>query len=91
MINSLGAVKLVLLKKTRRCEVLLETKACERGKPQVLSRPKVWRPILVKLVATLERGGSMSLVTGIRVKCGNANKYKEFGKSERDREERLGR
>ena len=33
----------------------------------------------------------MSLVTGIRVKCGNANKYKEFGKSERDREERLGR
>ena len=37
------------------------------------------------------KAGRMSLVTGIRVKCGNANKYKEFGKSERDREERLGR
>ena len=36
-------------------------------------------------------GERMSLVTGIRVKCGSANKYKEFGKTERDREERLGR
>ena len=36
-------------------------------------------------------GEKMSLVTGIRVKCGSANKYKEFGKTERDREERLGR
>ena len=50
------------------------------------SRPKVWSNSSRRLKA-----GRMSLVTGIRVKCGNANKYKEFGKSERDREERLGR
>merc|ERR1712012_623521 len=42
--------------------------------------------------ATIGRfsGERMCLVTGIRVKCGSANKYKEFGKTERHREERLG-
>ena len=84
-------------KKTRRSKYLLEAKVSKRGKAGWEPFPGhkgvadalsswCWWPHLKDFFVV-----RMSLVTGIRVKCGSANRYKEFGKSERDREERLGR